>query len=180
MKKSERLLAEKFLLQCISDEDPDFVEHTMEKYGVSKSTVYNYLTTLQNNGEVERVGGSMPYRVLYRTNRITVDPTKDRSEDRLYNRDIAPLLSDLPQNVQRPMSMEAVPAVNDRASFTGQTDCILRTSSSVVSASMAGRPRNPGGREGSAGGNAPVLQPSLSLAKSALIIFSPPYLSAPQ
>lgn len=101
MKKSERLLAEKFLLQCISDEDPDFVEHTMEKYGVSKSTVYNYLTTLQNNGEVERVGGSMPYRVLYETTRFTIDPTREHSEDRLFARDIAPLLEDLPQNVQK-------------------------------------------------------------------------------
>ena len=101
MKKSARLMAEKFLLQCISDEDPDFVEHTMEKYGVSKSTVYNYLTTLQNNGEVERVGGSMPYRVLYETTRFTIDPTREHSEDRLFARDIAPLLEDLPQNVQK-------------------------------------------------------------------------------
>ncbi len=101
MKKSERLLAEKFLLQCIYDEDKDFVEHTMQRYGVSKSTVYNYLTTLQNAGEVERVGGSMPYRVTYRTTRITVDPTKERSEDRLYAREIAPLLEDLPLRVQK-------------------------------------------------------------------------------
>ena len=101
MKKSERLQAEKFLLQCISDEEKDFVERTMQKYGVSKSTVYNYLTTLQNNGEVERVGGSMPYRVTYQTKRITVDPTRDKSEDRLFAREIAPLLADLPQNVQK-------------------------------------------------------------------------------
>ena len=101
MKKSERLLAEKFLLQCIYDEEKDFVERTMEKYGVSKSTVYNYLTTLQQKGEVERVGGSMPYRVLYETTRITIDPARDRSEDRLFARDIAPLLEDLPLNVQK-------------------------------------------------------------------------------
>lgn len=101
MKKQERLLAEKFLLQCISDEDPDFVLHTMEKFGVSKSTVYNYLTTLQENGEVERVGGSMPYRVLYKTSRFTIDPTREHSEDRLFTRDVAPLLADLPANVQK-------------------------------------------------------------------------------
>ena len=101
MKKSERLLAEKFLLQCISDEEPDFVEKTIAKFGVSKSTVYNYLTTLQNNGEVERVGGSVPYRVTYQTARFSIDPTKDRSEDRLFSRDIAPLLADLPANVQK-------------------------------------------------------------------------------
>lgn len=101
MKKAQRLEAEKFLLRCIYDEDPDFVEHTMAKYGVSKSTVYNYLTTLQNNGEVERVGGSMPYRVLYDTTRFTVDTTRESSEDRMFNRDIAPLIEELPINVQR-------------------------------------------------------------------------------
>ncbi len=101
MKKNERLLAEKFLLQCISDEEKDFVERTMEKFGVSKSTVYNYLTTLQNNGEVERVGGSMPYRIVYKTTRFTVDPTRERSEDRLFTRDVAPLLAQLPQNLQK-------------------------------------------------------------------------------
>ena len=91
MKKNERLEAERFLLQCIADEDANFVERTMQKYGVSKSTVYNYLTALQNAGEVERVGGSMPYRVLYKTTRFTVDPT----------REVAPLLADLPANVQK-------------------------------------------------------------------------------
>ena len=101
MKKAQRLEAEKFLLRCIYDEDKDFVEHTMEKYGISKSTVYNYLTTLQNNGEVERVGGSMPYRVLYDTTRFTVDTTRESSEDRMFSRDIAPLLEELPLNVQR-------------------------------------------------------------------------------
>ena len=101
MKKSERLLAEKFLLQCISDEEKDFVERTMEKFNVSKSTVYNYLTTLQNNGEVERVGGSMPYRIVYKTARFTVDPMRERSEDRLFSRDVAPLIAELPQNVQK-------------------------------------------------------------------------------
>ena len=101
MKKAERLEAEKYLLQRIFEEDPDFVDHTMEAFSVSRSTVYNYLTTLQNNGEVERVGGSMPYRILYKTSRFTVDTTRERSEDRVFSRDIAPLLADLPANVQK-------------------------------------------------------------------------------
>ena len=101
MKKSERLLAEKFLLQRIFEEDPDFVDRTMEAFSVSRSTVYNYINHLQDTGELERVGGSMPYRVTYQTKRITVDPTRDKSEDRLFARDIAPLLADLPANVQK-------------------------------------------------------------------------------
>ena len=101
MKKAERLEAEKFLLQQISDENPDFVEATMKAFSVSKSTVYNYINTLQNNGELERVGGSMPYRVLYHTTRFTVDTSKESSEDRMFSRDVAPLLAELPVNVQK-------------------------------------------------------------------------------
>ncbi len=101
MKKSERLLAEKFLLQRIFEEDPDFVDKTMEAFSLSRSTVYNYINRLQDAGELERVGGSMPYRVLYHTTRFTIDTSKESSEDRIYNRDIAPLLEELPLHVQK-------------------------------------------------------------------------------
>ena len=101
MKKSERLLAEKFLLQRIFEEDPDFVDKTMEAFSLSRSTVYNYINRLQDAGELERVGGSMPYRLLYHTSRFTIDTSKERSEDRIYNRDIAPLLEELPFGVQK-------------------------------------------------------------------------------
>ena len=47
MKKNERLLAEKFLLQCISDEEKDFVERTMEKFGVSKHYFRCNLSTVR-------------------------------------------------------------------------------------------------------------------------------------
>jgi len=101
MKKSERRLAENYLLQRIFEEDPDFVDHTMAAFSVSRSTVYNYINALQNAGELERVGGSMPYRVVYRTARFTIDTSKEDSEDRIFRRDVAPLLADLPQNVQK-------------------------------------------------------------------------------
>lgn len=101
MKKEQRLEAEKFLLQQIYDENPDFVDATMEAFSVSRSTVYNYINTLQDNGELERVGGSMPYRVLYKTSRFTIDTTREHSEDRMFSRDIAPLLAELPINVQK-------------------------------------------------------------------------------
>ncbi|MBQ9801798.1 MAG: STAS-like domain-containing protein [Clostridia bacterium] len=101
MKKHERLLAEKFLLQRIFEEDPDFVDKTMEAFSLSRSTVYNYINRLQDAGELERVGGSMPYRILYHTSRFTIDTSKERSEDRIYNRDIAPLLEELPPAVQK-------------------------------------------------------------------------------
>lgn len=101
MKKSERLLAEKFLMQRIFEEDPDFVDKTMEAFDISRSTVYNYITRLQEQGELERVGGSMPYRILYQTARFTIDTSKEKSEDRVFARDIAPLLADLPFNAQK-------------------------------------------------------------------------------
>ena len=101
MKKEQRLEAEKFLLQQIYDENPDFVDATMQAFSVSRSTVYNYINALQDNGELERVGGSMPYRVLYKASRFTIDTTREHSEDRMFSRDISPLLAELPINVQK-------------------------------------------------------------------------------
>jgi len=100
-KKERMLLVENFLLQRIFEEDPDFVDRTMEEFSLSRSTVYNYINRLQESGELERVGGSMPYRILYKTARFTLDTSRERSEDRMYARDIAPLLADLPLNVQK-------------------------------------------------------------------------------
>jgi hypothetical protein len=73
----------------------------MEAFGVSRSTVYNYINRLQEAGELERVGGSMPYRILYHTTRFTIDTSKEKSEDRVFLRDIAPLLEELPMNAQK-------------------------------------------------------------------------------
>ena len=78
MKKQEREAAEKYLLQRIFEEDPDFVDKTMEAYGVSRSTVYNYINTLQNNGELERVGGSMPFSIRPRALPLTRQETARR------------------------------------------------------------------------------------------------------
>ena len=133
MKKSERLLAEKYLLQCISDEDPDFVDKTMAAFGVSRSTVYNYINALQDAGELERVGGSMPYRIVYRTARFTLDPAHDRSEGRFYTRDVAPLLSDLPQNVQEIWRYAVTAMVNNALEHARAAAVICAVSRSRLS-----------------------------------------------
>jgi anti-sigma regulatory factor (Ser/Thr protein kinase) len=130
MKKSERLLAEKFLLQRIFEEDPDFVDRTMEAFSVSRSTVYNYINHLQDTGELERVGGSMPYRIVYRTARFTIDTSKERSEDRIYNRDIAPLLAELPQNLQKIWRYAITAMLNNAMEHSGASAivCVVNRS----------------------------------------------------
>lgn len=100
MKKDERLRAEQYLLQCIFEEDPDFVDKTMAAFSVSRSTVYNYINHLQETGDLERVGGSMPYRLVYKTSRFVLDPAHERDEERFFSRDVAPLLAHLPENVR--------------------------------------------------------------------------------
>lgn len=130
MKKHERLEAEKFLLQRIFEEDPDFVDRTMEAFSVSRSTVYNYINHLQDTGELERVGGSMPYRIVYRTARFTVDTSKEHSEDRIFNRDIAPLLADYPQNVQKIWRYAITAMLNNAMEHSGASAIICVVSRS--------------------------------------------------
>ena len=130
MKKQERLEAEKFLLQRIFEEDPDFVDRTMEAFSVSRSTVYNYINHLQDTGELERVGGSMPYRIVYRTSRFTIDTSKERSEDRVYNRDVAPLLADYPANVQKIWRYAITSMLNNAMEHSGASAIICVVSRS--------------------------------------------------
>ena len=137
MKKSERLLAEKFLLQCIFEEDPDFVDRTMVEFSVSRSTVYNYINTLQKNGELERVGGSMPYRIVYRTSRVTIDTSKETDEERVYSRDIAPLLANLTPSTQKIWRYAITAMLNNAFEHANASAVVVVVSQSRLSTIVA-------------------------------------------
>ena len=137
MKKQERLLAEKFLLQCIFEEDPDFVDRTMAEFSVSRSTVYNYINTLQKNGELERVGGSMPYRIVYRTSRVTIDTSKEADEERVYSRDIAPLLANPTPSTQKIWRYAITAMLNNAFEHANASAVVVVVSQSRLSTIVA-------------------------------------------
>ncbi len=133
MKKDERLRAENFLLSRIAEEDPAFVDRTMEAFDLARSTVYNYINRLQDAGELERVGGSMPYRIVYKTHRVTVDTSKEHSEDRIYRREIEPLFSGLPENLRKIWRYAVTAMMNNAFEHSGASVVVCVVSQSRLS-----------------------------------------------
>lgn len=94
----ERIL--RYLLQLIDRDEADYAKKTVKAFAASTSTVYSYVTQLVKAGRLERdakkaSGLALPTRqfcFIYRT-------ADKLSEDLIFQRDIEPLLVDLPRNV---------------------------------------------------------------------------------
>lgn len=88
-----------YILKLIAAADTKLVAKTLEAFNgvISKSTVYNYLSEMCDSGIIKKVGST--YELV--TNRYPFVYENDGSlgEDKIFSRDIEPLLSALPKNV---------------------------------------------------------------------------------
>lgn len=86
-----------YMLKLIDAEDKRVVAKTVEYFKVSKSSVYNYLAELENSRDIEK--GEQGYVLTFKQYDFAYQNNKNLGEDRVFNKDIAPLLSELPKNV---------------------------------------------------------------------------------
>lgn len=94
----ERILL--YLLQLIDRNDPNYAKKTVEAFGVSSSTVYNYVQGLLLDKKLVRNTTSRLGLALPSTERSFFYSTSDKlSEDRIFHSDIEPLLAGYPKNV---------------------------------------------------------------------------------
>ncbi|MBP5348852.1 MAG: DUF4325 domain-containing protein [Clostridia bacterium] len=96
----ERILL--YLLQLIDRDDPRYAKKTVDTFSVSTSTVYNYVQRLIRDGKLirdpeKRTGMSLPEKRV----QFTYGTDAKLSEDRIFQKDIEPLLAGVPQNVYR-------------------------------------------------------------------------------
>lgn len=98
--KTEKERIFRYLLQQIDRNVPDYAKKTVETFGVSPSTVYNYVQGLARDGKLirdpqKKSGWSLPskqYSFSYSTD-------GKLSEDRIFHADIEPLIDGVPRNV---------------------------------------------------------------------------------
>lgn len=97
--KKEQTL--QYLLQLISNNDASFVEKTIDAFGISKSTVYNYMKQLLKQNLIEQDKEQLVgYRLVSREYVYRYKTEQRLEEDRIFEEAIAPLLTELPQNVR--------------------------------------------------------------------------------
>lgn len=108
MSKKQNKSLKNYLLNCISNNKTDFIKKAMEAFSVSRSTVYNYIKILTDEGLIQKQktdlksSNACGYILCFNQHIFKYELSGKRlSEDRIYNADILPLIEDLPDNVKR-------------------------------------------------------------------------------
>lgn len=88
-----------YMLKLISVKDSKLVAKTTDAFRgeISKSTVYNYLSELCESGVIEKHGRE--YELITSEQSFTYLNNGSLGEDRIFENDISPCLSELPKNV---------------------------------------------------------------------------------
>jgi anti-sigma regulatory factor (Ser/Thr protein kinase) len=88
-----------YMLKLIAAKDGKLVAKTLDAFGgfVSKSTVYNYLSELCKKEIIKKNGSS--YELVSNMHRFTYKNDGSLGEDRIFEKYIESILSDLPRNV---------------------------------------------------------------------------------
>lgn len=95
-KKQQILL---YMLEHIDKRDPDFISKTVSNFEISKTTVYNYIKQLVQDGIIVPSKRKTKYELKSKITQFKYKTADNLEEDRIFNRDILPLISDYPSNV---------------------------------------------------------------------------------
>ena len=88
-----------YMLKLIAKKDGKLVAKTLDAFCgiVSRSTVYNYLSELSRDGIIKKNGSC--YELITNEHLFVYQNDGSLVEDRIFEKDIEPLLPDLPKNV---------------------------------------------------------------------------------
>ena len=95
MKKINKKQIKQYLLQHISDKN--LIKKAVENFEISKSTVYNYLKELLEDKAI--IKGENSFKLNVVRHYFRYDTETKLAEDKIFDEDIAPLLSDINKNV---------------------------------------------------------------------------------
>lgn len=97
-KNKENIL--QYILNCIYKKDKEFVKKTCNYFKIANSTVYNYLKELRETGIIEKPNkGTFKYSIISSKKYFSYKLKDGLEEDKIFDKDIAPLFSDMNKNV---------------------------------------------------------------------------------
>ena len=89
-----------YILKLIDAKDKDFANKTVEYFGVSKSTVYNYVKKMCEENILRKVEKTVPpYELVTVKHKFRYDNDGSLGEDRIFRTDIQPLVEGYEKNV---------------------------------------------------------------------------------
>lgn len=86
-----------YMLKLIAANDPSLVAKTVEYFGKSKSTIYNYLKEMCETGIISKTESG--YELVSKEYKFSYKNTGKLSESRICTQDLEPLIKTYPKNV---------------------------------------------------------------------------------
>ncbi len=100
LKKEAREEIKRYILRHIQSFDPKVTSKTVAAYGISRTTVNNYIRQLLQDGVILADDSSASkYKLADTGSLFSYSLSEHPTEDRIFNRDIRPFLSEMPHNV---------------------------------------------------------------------------------
>ena len=79
-----------YILRLIQNHRKDYVSSTIEAFGISKSSVYNYIKKMESDGLIEKQGNT--YNIRTNTYHYLFKNDGTLGEDRIFNQFISPYI----------------------------------------------------------------------------------------
>ena len=115
-----------YMLKLIDAGDENLVPKTMENFGVSKSTIYNYLKKMCEEGIIEKKDGARgTYRMVTKTFTYVYANDGTLGEDRIFNKDIAQHFKGLENNVYSAWRYAFTEMMNNAIEHSGGKEIIV-------------------------------------------------------
>lgn len=89
-----------YILKLIDARDKNFVHKTVETFGISKSSVYNYVKRMCEEGLLQKAEGAASYALVTEVHEFFYENDGSLGEDSIFRRDVEPLLAELEKNVR--------------------------------------------------------------------------------
>lgn len=95
--KGKREEIKRYMMRHIQDDDQETIKKTMDAYGISRTTVNNYLSKMLSDGVIEKSKErASKYELLCKSASFSYNTAESIAEDQVFNADIAPLLKAIP------------------------------------------------------------------------------------
>ncbi|MBQ9606596.1 MAG: DUF4325 domain-containing protein [Lachnospiraceae bacterium] len=117
-----------YILSKIQSGETGIAGKTASAFGISEMTVYRYLRSMQEDNIIHKENKTYRLTSVNKAYRLSMEDAKDLSEDRIYDKYIAPEISDLSENVRNIWEYGFSEMMNNAIDHSGakHIDIILR------------------------------------------------------
>ncbi|MBQ7373201.1 MAG: DUF4325 domain-containing protein [Clostridia bacterium] len=134
--KDKKELVKQYILNLIAKNHPQIVAKTLDAFSddISKSTVYNYLNELCDSGIIKKEKNG--YSLVKQISKFKYVNDGTLDEDRVYDNDIAPILSNDKDNVKRAWRYAFTEMMNNAIEHSTSKEIIVMVETTAVYVTM--------------------------------------------